>query len=88
MSVTVKRVDGKRHCFFELIVETEDGMTVRVPFNGVELEDLEKADSAMLRAVKRFIQIVLLILLSPFVLFMLGLVLSIVLLDDFLNDDD
>lgn len=42
----------------------------------------------MLRAVKRFIQIVLLILLSHFVLFMLGLVLSIVLLDDFLNDDD
>lgn len=42
----------------------------------------------MLRAVKRFIQIVLLILLSPFVLFMLGLVLSIVLLDDFLNADD
>lgn len=42
MSVTVKRVDGKRHCFFELIVETEDGMTVRVPFNGVELEDLER----------------------------------------------
>lgn len=42
----------------------------------------------MLRAVKRFIQIVLLILLSPFVLFMLGLVLSIVLLGDFLNDDD
>lgn len=42
----------------------------------------------MLQAVKRFIQIVLLILLSPFVLFMLGLVLSIVLLDDFLNDDD
>lgn len=37
---------------------------------------------------KRFIQIVLLILLSPFVLFMLGLVLSIVLLDDLLNDDD
>lgn len=42
----------------------------------------------MLRAVKRFIQIVLLILLSPFVLFMLGLVLAIVRLDDFLNDDD
>lgn len=42
----------------------------------------------MLRVVKRFIQIVLLILLSPFVLFMLGLVLSIVLLNDFLNDDD
>lgn len=37
---------------------------------------------------KRFIQIVLLVLLSPFVLFMLGLALSIVLLDDFLNDDD
>ena len=37
---------------------------------------------------KRFIKIVLLVLLSPFVLFMLGLVLSIVLLDDFLNDDD
>lgn len=42
----------------------------------------------MLRAVKRFIQIVLLILLNPFVLFMLGLVLSIVRLGDFLNDDD
>lgn len=42
----------------------------------------------MLRAVKRFIQIVLLILLSPFVLFLLGLALSIVLLDDFLNDDN
>ena len=42
----------------------------------------------MLRAVKRFIKIVFLVLLSPFVLFMLGLVLSIVLLDDFLNDDD
>lgn len=41
MSVTVKRVDGKRHCFFELIVETE-GITVRVPFNGYELDDLEK----------------------------------------------
>lgn len=42
----------------------------------------------MLRAVKRFIQIVLLILLSPFVLVMLGLVLSIVRLGDFLTDDD
>lgn len=41
----------------------------------------------MLRAVKRFIKIVLLVLLSPFVLFMLGLVLSIVRLGDFLNDD-
>ena len=38
MSVTVKRVDGKQHCFFELIVETEEGITVRVPFNGYELE--------------------------------------------------
>ena len=36
---------------------------------------------------KRFIKFVLLILLSPFVLFMLGLVLAIVRLDDFLNDD-
>lgn len=38
--------------------------------------------------VKRFIKIVLLILLSPFVLFMLGLVLAIVRLGDFLTDDD
>lgn len=37
---------------------------------------------------KRFIQIVLLILLSPFVLFMLGLALSIVRLGVFLTDDD
>lgn len=36
---------------------------------------------------KRFIKFVLLILLSPFVLFMLGLVLSIVHLGDFLTDD-
>lgn len=42
----------------------------------------------MLRAVKRFIKFVLLILLSPFVLFMLGLALSIVRLGDFLTDDD
>lgn len=42
MSVTVRRLEGRRYCFFELIVETEDGMTVRVPFNGVELEDLER----------------------------------------------
>lgn len=42
----------------------------------------------MLRAVRRFVQIVLLILLSPFVLFMLGLVLAIVRLGDFLTDDD
>lgn len=38
--------------------------------------------------VKRFIKFVLLILLSPFVLFMLGLVLAIVRLGDFLTDDD
>lgn len=37
---------------------------------------------------KRFIKFVLLILLSPFVLFMLGLMLSIVRLGDFLTDDD
>lgn len=41
----------------------------------------------MLRAVKRFIKFVLLVLLSPFVLFMLWLVLSIVRLGDFLTDD-
>lgn len=38
--------------------------------------------------VKRFIKIVLLILLSSLVLFMLGLVLAIVRLGDFLTDDD
>ena len=37
---------------------------------------------------RRFVQIVLLVLLSPFVLFMLGLVLAIVRLGDFLTDDD
>lgn len=37
---------------------------------------------------KRFIKFVLLILLSPFVLFMLGLVFAIVRLGDFLTDDD
>lgn len=37
---------------------------------------------------KRFIKIVFLILLSPFVLSMLGLVLAIVRLGDFLTDDD
>ena len=42
MIFIVLRENNKRHCFFELIVETEDGMTVRVPFNGVELEDLER----------------------------------------------
>ena len=42
----------------------------------------------MLRAVKRFIQIVLLILLSPFVLFMLGITLAVVRFGEFLTDDD
>lgn len=37
---------------------------------------------------KRFIKFVLLILLRPFVLFMLGLALSIVRLGDFLTDDN
>lgn len=41
----------------------------------------------MLRAVKRFIKTVLLILLSPFVFLMLGLVLAIVRFGDFLTDD-
>ena len=36
---------------------------------------------------KCFIKTVLLILLSPFVLFMLGLVIAIVRLGDFLTDD-
>lgn len=36
---------------------------------------------------KRFIKIVLLILLSPFVFLMLGLVLAIVRFGDFLTDD-
>ena len=36
---------------------------------------------------KRFVKIVFLILLSPFVLFMLGLVLAIGRLGDFLTDD-
>lgn len=37
---------------------------------------------------KRFIKFVLLILLSPFVVLMLGLVLAIVRFGDFLTDDD
>lgn len=41
----------------------------------------------MLRAVKRFIKIVLLLLASPFVFLMLGLVLAIVRCGDFLTDD-
>lgn len=40
MSVTVKRVDRKSsQRFYELIVETAE-VTVRVPFNGYELDDL------------------------------------------------
>lgn len=42
----------------------------------------------MLRAVKRFIQIVLLILLSPFVFLMLGIALAVVRFGEFLTDDD
>jgi len=38
--------------------------------------------------VKRFIKFVLLILLSPFVVLMLGIVLAIVRCGDFLTDDD
>ena len=41
MSVTVKRVDG-RACFFEMIVETGRGVTIRLPLTGVELEELER----------------------------------------------
>lgn len=37
---------------------------------------------------KRFIKFVLLILLSPFVVLMLGIVLAVVRLGDFLTDDD
>ena len=41
MSVTVKRVDRKSsQRFYELIVETAE-VTVRVPFNGYELDDLD-----------------------------------------------
>lgn len=42
----------------------------------------------MLRAVKRFIQIVLLILLSPFVLFSLGLCLAWAAAAEFLGWND
>lgn len=38
--------------------------------------------------VKRFIKTVILLLASPFVILMLGLVLTIVRLGDFLTDDD
>jgi|GEM_PF-524302 hypothetical protein len=38
--------------------------------------------------VKRFIKTVVLLLASPFVLLMLGLVLAIVRFGDFLTDDD
>lgn len=42
----------------------------------------------MLRGMRRFVQTVLLILLSPFVFVMLGLVLAIVRLGDFLTNED
>ena len=42
----------------------------------------------MLRGMRHFVQTVLLILLSPFVFFMLGLVLAIVRLGDFLTNED
>ena len=38
--------------------------------------------------VKRFIKTVLLLLASPFVIFMLGLVLAVVRFGEFLTDDD
>ena len=38
--------------------------------------------------VKRFVKTVLLLLASPFVFFMLGIVLAVVRLGDFLTDDD
>lgn len=41
MSVTVKRVDG-RAWSFEMIVETDRGVTIRLPLTGVELEELER----------------------------------------------
>lgn len=37
---------------------------------------------------KRFVKTVLLLLASPFVFFMLGIVLAVVRLGDFLTDDD
>ena len=93
MSVTVKRVDRQsRHCF--LRADRRDGGRhdgARPVQRRTSLRILRKADrrDASTRTdVKRFIQIVLLVLLSPFVLFMLGLVLSIVRLGDFLTDDD
>lgn len=42
----------------------------------------------MLRAVKRFIQIVLLILLSPFVFLMLGIALAVVRFGEFRTAGD
>lgn len=42
----------------------------------------------MLRAVKRFIQTVVLLLASPFVFLMLGIALAVVRFGDFLTDDD
>ncbi|ETY70985.1 hypothetical protein [Bifidobacterium moukalabense] len=42
MSVTVKRWTSCGVVFFELIVETEDGVSLRAPLTGAELEDLER----------------------------------------------
>ena len=42
----------------------------------------------MPRAVKRFVQTVLLLLLSPFAILALGLTLAVVRLGDFLTGDD
>lgn len=42
MSVTVKRWTSCGSVFFELIVETDRGVTIRLPLTGVELEDLER----------------------------------------------
>lgn len=49
---------------------------------------LGKADRGMPRAVKRFVQTVLLLLLSPFAFLALGLTLAVVRLGDFLTGDD
>lgn len=42
MSVTVRRWTSCGAVFFELIVETDRGVTIRLPLTGVELEDLER----------------------------------------------
>ena len=42
MSVTVRRWTSCGAVFFALIVETDRGVTIRLPLTGVELEDLER----------------------------------------------